>query len=287
MSECERFRDLLSPLVDGEAGAEVARHVEGCPACAAEVEDYRRLDGALRRAIDRPIPRGAIPRRRSWVPWAAAAALALVAAGVMIRGAGQPEDPRAWIERYALTDDPVERDRIAARVVGLGERGLDLLIDAMQDPRGPVQSAAADLVCRFPPARARDRLLASPLVSAAVGGRVLAGEWPEEDRAEVVRILAQWAHEDVRREYAVSQLAQVDFAELLRVGDPDAFEQARRIVREVDEGLRIPVRLDVDQVIELVDAPYVGEQIVAALRRYSGEDHGRNKDEWRRWWNSR
>lgn len=52
---CNFPQDLVSAWVDGEAGRrtdEVARHVEGCPGCAAAADAWRKEAAALRQIVD-------------------------------------------------------------------------------------------------------------------------------------------------------------------------------------------------------------------------------------------
>ena len=52
MSDCERFEELISALLDGELSAEeeaeVSAHMDGCAECAAMYEAFSAVGGALR-----------------------------------------------------------------------------------------------------------------------------------------------------------------------------------------------------------------------------------------------
>jgi anti-sigma factor RsiW len=101
---CEEIRDLLSPYSDDELdlarGMEIERHLEGCPACAAALEQMRSLSSALgdpalsyqappdlHRRVRASLRRAGGERSRlASLPWrrtgAVAAAAALVAFGL-------------------------------------------------------------------------------------------------------------------------------------------------------------------------------------------------------------
>jgi anti-sigma factor RsiW len=81
MPECERIRDLLPGLADGDLDAEdaalVSGHVAVCPACARESEAMRSISLALRQepCPDIALPTGAqaaawiLDRERGARPW--------------------------------------------------------------------------------------------------------------------------------------------------------------------------------------------------------------------------
>src|SRR4051794_27014406 len=108
---CEEIRGLLSPYADSELdlvrGAEIERHLAGCPPCAAALERTRSLSRALgdpalsprappaRCRRVRASVRGArgAGNRRAWRPViaaAAAAALVVVALWGAMRGLSPP-----------------------------------------------------------------------------------------------------------------------------------------------------------------------------------------------------
>src|SRR2546423_10660695 len=75
--------DRLSALLDGELhpsdAAEVRAHVDGCPACASELDEVAGARSAVRRLpwLDRPDVRQPKPRTALLVPLAFAAAAAV------------------------------------------------------------------------------------------------------------------------------------------------------------------------------------------------------------------
>src|SRR5438270_11420258 len=108
--QCREVRDLadsfLSEQLLVETNHEVLRHLEGCPACRAELLSYRELRTAIRRAFidneslrisdefrDRAFSRlrsatsGKTPQRISWRRWAIGVTLAAVL--VIAAGVGQ------------------------------------------------------------------------------------------------------------------------------------------------------------------------------------------------------
>jgi anti-sigma factor RsiW len=117
--ECDRAAGLLSRLVDGTLGPlarfRMSRHVAGCDACAAQVEELRAMQAAIRTKLPRhrappdraarigaalereALPAAAVTSFRPWFRWPAfgmagtglAGALAGVALTVLVVG-GQP-----------------------------------------------------------------------------------------------------------------------------------------------------------------------------------------------------
>jgi hypothetical protein len=99
---CERYQsDLREAALGQPPSAELASHLAGCPACAAELREER----ALLRAIDQGLaaglliePSAAFPARarraaergraRSWLPLAACVTALAAGVGLLIRGAG-------------------------------------------------------------------------------------------------------------------------------------------------------------------------------------------------------
>jgi anti-sigma factor RsiW len=67
--QCERARELLSPYLDGELSAEerrsVAAHVEGCRACSAQENDFRRIGRTLAETGREPAPKALAARVRA------------------------------------------------------------------------------------------------------------------------------------------------------------------------------------------------------------------------------
>ena len=113
-----RTTDELLALRDGDAPPEVERHVDGCPSCAAELDELRELQDELRALPELependcwPRVREAIEDRRLvWRRRALAAAailivgLSLVVSGVLFRDqSGDPPSARA-IETDAVID---------------------------------------------------------------------------------------------------------------------------------------------------------------------------------------
>lgn len=123
---CQELEHQLHPYLDGELGAaeraDVERHLEGCPDCQAKLKDFRALHGALQapelrfRASDTLRQRlqnelrkpQAVPVRRHWERWAAAAAVAVVAIGLGFKFApfGDQDD--------AMVDSAVDQQEAAA-----------------------------------------------------------------------------------------------------------------------------------------------------------------------------
>ena len=95
MAACERVRERLSALLDGELAAEerreVAGHLEVCAACQRELALLARLDAALG-ALEAPGPERLAdkvltrlqPRRRYW--WQSLALAASLLVGIILGG---------------------------------------------------------------------------------------------------------------------------------------------------------------------------------------------------------
>ena len=123
-SECQQFREMLSPYIDGELSTpektRVERHIAACDLCRRELESLRATVGLLRRASLVAPPRSftiaARAPRRHPVAWgalrAATAVAVLVLAFVLIGdavnfiGAGPVED-KSVRQEYAPTETPV------------------------------------------------------------------------------------------------------------------------------------------------------------------------------------
>ncbi len=99
MRDCESIQDLLPDLVAGRLDADeasrVTAHVDGCPACAAELAVVRAARAAFARsapAVDvarivSALPTPVVPlasrrqRRTRWASWKIAATIATIAVG--------------------------------------------------------------------------------------------------------------------------------------------------------------------------------------------------------------
>lgn len=81
---CDAVREKLGEFITGalpeEETAEVARHLEGCPACAEEGRQIQRLDGLLKDLRPSVSPARARPALRPWVRGLAASAAAVLLA---------------------------------------------------------------------------------------------------------------------------------------------------------------------------------------------------------------
>ena len=124
---CQELEHQLHPYLDGELSAaeraDVERHLEGCPDCEAKLKDWRALQVALQapelrfRASDTLRQRlqnelrkpQAVPVRRHWERWAAAAAVAVVAVALGFKFIPHSED-----EDDAMVDAAVDQQEAAA-----------------------------------------------------------------------------------------------------------------------------------------------------------------------------
>lgn len=130
----------LDALRAGESAAGLRAHLERCARCRSELEWMRGMALRISRAA-------APPRRRRWVPFAAVAAVSVVAFG-------------AWIGRPGYAAEDIDRDgridildacALAARI-GRGERepGWDLNGDGVVDAQDVERVARTGV--RVPPA---------------------------------------------------------------------------------------------------------------------------------------
>lgn len=158
--QCGEIRELaeayVSAEVPGEAARAVAEHLEGCPACQAEVEGLRRLRASLRSAwlaspdlSPRPgfatavaarvrseaaRRRGAAPWRRTWLVLAATLVL-LVGGGFGVRGLGvrgftaivqaAVNDHRFCLVAFELTERPIPLEQAAEVYDDPADRSLE------------------------------------------------------------------------------------------------------------------------------------------------------------------
>lgn len=147
MSPCERIRLQITEYAAGDLAAgeavEVARHLDACPACRAEMETERGLHallGSLPLAsapagIGNFIPQAAAPvTRRSRWRWGVGFAAAAGLAAVLVGGFPDRDPADRWTEAeiaaarhdmittLGLAAEAIERGQRAAFVETFGER---------------------------------------------------------------------------------------------------------------------------------------------------------------------
>ncbi|MBI3944834.1 MAG: zf-HC2 domain-containing protein [Armatimonadetes bacterium] len=130
---CARVREWLPEYDYGGPGwwrrRQAARHLAQCPGCARELTALRRatalvealprevapeglwdrLEGAL--ALERARPARSHSPRRRMPALAAAATAAVLAAGLGLRAAWQPEEPAVAVESYVQSHLALSRSR--------------------------------------------------------------------------------------------------------------------------------------------------------------------------------
>jgi len=128
---CRDVHDLLHPYADGELDLvrhlEVEDHLAQCPQCAEQEKSlrslrtalaapslYHRAPASLRARVQRAAPAPAGVRRRTWLPFAAAAAVLLLVGGSVLIG--------AWLRRPAPSAD----EQLAEWVVASHIRSLQV-----------------------------------------------------------------------------------------------------------------------------------------------------------------
>ena len=171
--QCREIRDLadsfLSEQLLVETNHEVLRHLEGCPACRAQLASLRELRTAIRRAFthteslrvsdefrDRAISglRRALPgkapgrmNRRRWAIGLAVAAVLVIAAGVgqflRTRGIGPIArdavgDHQNCAVQFRLAEKPISLEEAAARYDPSFRLLQDTPADDWNTPAGPL-----------------------------------------------------------------------------------------------------------------------------------------------------
>lgn len=147
--QCSDVMDSLSDLLDGDLSPtreiEMRSHLAGCLECSACLADLRRIRENLAELPPAdPLPAGLEdrvhrlarlagllrpPRRRTWLPWAAAAALVVLAVAVGYRGfLPEPSPDARWT---SVLQELEEAERLyrdaSARLEQLARHRLDTL----------------------------------------------------------------------------------------------------------------------------------------------------------------
>ena len=248
---CADREEDLTLYHDGELPEgrrrEVEAHLLGCPACRAELESLRRLDGLVRRSPAAPAdPAGALRgleaalaqargRTGLWARWrvaaAAAACLAALALGYLL-APGRPPAPATLAERvtsllaeYASTGSEARREAIAREIDAQGDDALPYVVHALDSPALALQVAATRVL-----GRSRDRKVSELLVDYAETRGMLAPAEPAADDilAEPISVesaVALLDTEGVPREVLLGTLRSVYERRVLKPRDVEVLRK--------------------------------------------------------------
>lgn len=269
---CDQAIGRIGEYADGELpaadAAALKAHLDGCPACAAELDGIARLDALLRR-----------------VP-AAGAPSADFAERVAARASARR--PGGWIL--------LPPSLAAAGLLVL------VLVQVLREPYGLEQAVAdAGSGSREAMARAarwartpedRERLLAAQAESAS--------EWElqpigiEVSDVELVGYAIGLARSERTAPEALGILSKLDREGFNREAHAEIVRQLRGLLASGQEGeirtaFRVLERLEMMEadVIEFLDVPDLGGRALEFLRRRTGKDFGVDKAAWRSWFESR
>jgi hypothetical protein len=92
------------------------------------------------------------------------------------------------------------------------------------------------------------------------------------------------SHDPEYREFAVNNLWRVDLMALLRSEDPLLQQKALEILILLREKYQLNLRLEVPELIELLDSPALRDKSLESLRAISGQDFGLRPELWTQWW---
>ena len=286
-----RLEEYLDGELDAPGIAAVEAHLADCPDCRERLAELRRLEELLSTAspVSSPEPGRFVleVRKRAHRPryaWAAAAAIA-VAAIALFGFPSESVDVRFELARYAENPDP----EIAERIASTGKSGIRELQAALDDSEVRIQFAAAALLFQIGGEPMRERLLARyEARDESDAGWVLADIGAEKEDAEIAPIAVSlalegqevWALDVLRRLNRMHREAQEKVVDavvsLLKSDNPKVQSLALEIIRELD------VEFSLSAVVDLLDSPDLGDEARRFLREQTGEDHGKDKDAWRR-----
>lgn len=282
-----RLDEYLDGELDAPARAAVETHLSGCAACRGELDGSRRLEGLLLRAA----PGGAAPdadrflvavrartRRRSVLPWIAAAAALLAVAGAALRVKPAPGDPAALLAAYAKAPSADLERRLL-------EGGLDAVEKQLSHADVRVQFAAAAFLFRLGDEATRQRVFHRLQAPVAPDDWVLATTEAEE--ADLVPVAISelragtndaWPMDALRRLHHLNRRARERITDsviaLLKSEQPKVQRLALQIVKEI--GLDFPLAA----VVELLDSPELGAEALRVLREATKTDLGPDRNAW-------
>jgi anti-sigma factor RsiW len=303
---CDDIRARLEEYFDRELSdadaARVKSHVADCADCARELSELDRLEGLLRRAAVDSAPRDGFvdrvrdrARRRpggwhAWLPLSLAAAVTFAIIASHLFAPGAPYDLESAL-RDISSPDAAARTRAEAWTRAHGDEVALALVKALSDVHVERQKSAGLLIARLS-GDLQSRILAQqPAVQeewelAPIGsdisdielvGYAVGLARSEKTADEALRILKKLDRGGTNREAHEEIVRQV--GELFASGQEAQITTGFRIV----EGLRLLV----EDVVEFLDVPELGDRALEFLRGQTGRDFGKDKDAWRRYFRSR
>ncbi len=313
---CDDVRPRLEEFHDGElAGADAAavqEHVATCAGCAGELESLRRLEGVLKGASIAARPewdrfassvheRVNSSRRSRWfaiVPLAAAAALtiALLPRLNWFVVAPPVDDTAALVDEFNGATDEKQKEEIESKIQKRGPRAVAMLQKLVRDPSPKRQAAAGLLLARHPDESAREWLRTNATGQEDTGDWELREIGVEPTDDELIGAAFDLARSPKTRDEALRILRKLDWSArnrqahdaivqrvkgLLASGSPSDQELGLMIADDVNLVLLLP------DLVDLLEAPVLGDKALSLLRERTGKDYGRDKDAWRRFFSGR
>ena len=287
---------LDGELAEGERAA-VEGHLSSCAACRSELEQSRKLEKVLR-----SVPSGAVPdedrfvqsvrarsRRRAWIPWAAAAAAALVVALGVARFRPAPDPKPAWqdvtalVFQYSQQPSPALEETLRAG----GPEALKTLESMVDVGSGRTQFAAATLLFKLADAPTRERVLARFQQKKETNGTwTLSEPGTDDSDDELVPITVslavdgqdRWALNVLKKLNHLNLQAQSKIVDsvvtLLHSTNVDIQRHALEIVKKLE------IEFPLSAVVDLLDSPELGEEALRFLRQETKKDFGKDKQAW-------
>jgi len=305
--KCDEIRESIAEYHDRELDPQraerVREHLAGCASCSGELRELEGLETALRGApiraddirwdayVAKVRDRATASRRSAWK-----ALIPLAAAALFLWGFTRVftvENGASLVDHYALADAE-GRARLERKAARLGTDGVAALVTILVADPDPVRQRVAA------------KLLGSRMNEGPVRQLLVerSKEVARQDSAEVVLVdigfepgddeLVAPAMEMARSERlfadAVRILKRLDRGTLNRSGHAEIVRRLREMLssdlpREREAGFRIARELEIllEDVVEFLDVPALGPQVLDFLRRRTGQKFGPDKAAWRAW----
>jgi predicted anti-sigma-YlaC factor YlaD len=316
MRTCEDIRALLEEHHDrelaGPAAAEVQAHLAVCPECSRELEGIKRLDDLLRAAPASPFAEATGDKREhpEWEGYVAAvrerarrsdrarwtALVPLAAAALLVAGLFQVMrvtelDVPALVDRHASAS-PEDRRAIELTLQHAGGAAVATLKELVHDP-SPRRQASASVILAWH----QDAAVRQWLVESAQASKEPAGEWElseigvEPSDNELVGCAFELLRSAKTREEAVGVLRKLDMGGINRAAHVVIVERARGLILspaggDQELGVELVRALDLKvllpELVDLLDAPVLGDRVYDFLKAHERMDRGRDKEAWRR-----
>lgn len=298
-----RLCDRLEEYVDGEVSdrdaADFKAHLGTCEPCTREIAELEKLNELLKRSpsespradyVERVVARA---RRRSIfrVYGTVLAVAASVLVGFFVVRISTPSKPaEPYGEEQAFRDglgDAGARTRAIAWFQGQGPAGEKLLLAALTQPAIERQKAAGLIIASLD-TESRERMLAAHVAAPIerewelqpIGGDLtdveLVGyalQLARSDRTfdEAAQILKKLSKDGVNRS-AHNEIVR-SLKEMFGSGQEPAIRAAFRVAERLE--------LLIEDVVEFLDVPDLGDRALDFLKQRTGQDFGRDKAKWR------